>query len=142
MTKHHLQVKAQQLKHSWTKPTFPMYHQQQHTCQCHLGKLTHHSHRWRRQTYCLEYKQRRLFSFWPLDSCLSIHHFELNIYSPDHDTFDIMKNIDIQVAPDNFEIAQVDYHPRGYGRVVTFQADLKKAYFGTKYPAKRSGFSN
>merc|ERR1712014_364809 len=66
------------------------------------------------------------------------NHVELNIYSPDHDTFDIMKNIDIQVAPDNFEIAQVDYHPRGYGRVVTFQADLKKAYFGTKYPAKRS----
>jgi len=58
-------------------------------------------------------------------------HLDLNIYSTDHSS--LMIRLAEQDIP-GMQRTQTDSHPRGYGRVISFQEDLNKAYFGTKYP--------
>lgn len=60
-------------------------------------------------------------------------HFEMNLFSPNTDGnfFDVARDLSNPTNLPGFTRTQIDIHPRGYGRVVTFLEDLKKPYFGT-----------
>jgi hypothetical protein len=61
-------------------------------------------------------------------------HIDLNVYSPENASVNIANELALRDDIPGFKRIQNDSHPRGYGRVVTFEEDLRKPYFGTKYP--------
>lgn len=62
------------------------------------------------------------------------NHFEMNFFSPNkrRSILDLAKELSKPMDLPGFVRTHIDFHPRGYGRVITFSEDLDKPYFGTK----------